>query len=219
VSDCSPSVLVYGTQFRMYYECSPTLYHPSICLATSDYGTSWKPTAVVIPNPLPPWDGRYGIGHPSAIADPHNPAYTLLYYYDSTYYPNQYGGAGMVYAVSLDTDGRTIRGWSTTSFPFPAKVKYYPKYAKYLATAVGTGFYGSDPHWFGTYTSDDAFTFTPAGWLAVPGGQLVEDAGQLIADQNGWIQSSASDLQALIAGGPNQFSAQIYLDWFNLNLP
>lgn len=227
VSACSPSVLLMGSQFRMYYECATTFYHPDICFATSPDGINWTKYGALIKSPLPPtstWDGRYGIGHPSAVADKDYPSYTVLYFYDSTY-PNQYGGTGLVRGFVLDSNGRTYLGEFTTNFPYPAKVKYYdPNFTNghggfYFATAIGTGFISSIPGWFGTFSSGDGVTFSPAGGLLVPNGQLAEDPGQLIANGSGWIQSAPSDLQALIGGGQNQFTAATYVDRFILNLP
>lgn len=55
MSACSPSVLYVGpAQYRMYYECGTTLYHPNICFATSPDGGNWSKIGPLLWNPFPP---------------------------------------------------------------------------------------------------------------------------------------------------------------------
>jgi len=221
-SDCSPSVLYNATdnKFRMYYECSPTLYQPNICFATSADGISWSLQKTILWNPHPA-NGGYGFGHPSAVLNA-DQSTTLLYVYDSTYYSNQCPGAhGIVWLLVLLPDGQTIWKQTPTNLPFAAKVKYYPAWRKYVATSAWTGSCTyPDGHWFGVFTSDDGITFTRAGQLLVPqvrNEQFGWDPGQLIADGQGWIQTPNTNLQALIGAGPDQFNAQTYMVDFGLN--
>ena len=220
-SACSPSVLLVGSEYRMYYECGTTFFHPSICFAKSPDGMNWMKVGVVIPSPIAPttsWDGQYGIGHPSAVVDRDNTNLTVLYFYDNTCGP----GCQVVRGWLLDNaDGVRKTAQFQTNFLFPMKVKYYLPGATYVATSIADSLTNSDAGWFGIFTSTNGITFTPAGGLQVPGNTWAEDPGQLVANSDGWIRSDPSVLEVLIGAGQPQWPSTwgVYVRQFGLNLP